>query len=78
MVNQEACERCGHVRSAHESFAAGGCGSRVRVAGRVKICGCSEFRGANESPFRQSTVTTDEDLKTTSGLGATQALAGLS
>lgn len=44
MADNDVCSRCGHIRSSHHSYAEGGCGSRVRVAKRVKICGCAEFR----------------------------------
>ena len=69
MHEYDECDRCGHRRDNHGSFAAGGCGSRVRVAGRGRICGCAEFR----EPFGAL----DETELARAGQ-SDQALAGLS
>ncbi len=69
MQEYDECDRCGHRRDNHESFAAGGCGSRVRVAGRVRICGCAEYREAFGAL---------EDVEFARSGQSDQALAGLS
>lgn len=50
MTENDVCDRCDHVRRSHRSYNEGGCGSRVRVGKRVRICGCQEFQEPEAIP----------------------------